>query len=166
MVVLSVGVQVSPLLFLKFLQTRRIMICTLGTFGCFNLFSATNLDPSIEHTIRLSVEGPSPNRNMTLDPIGANAVFSLINFTCVIMLQLLFFKLLRLYHSYTVLNGSTSTNATASSSSKSPASTSSNSPAISSSNPPSNNAPATYATKNLPLALFILVLFSGIWKSF
>lgn len=49
-------------------------------FTCALLFSQTNLDPTIEHTITLSVKGPSPNRNITLDPNGTSQVFSLIDF--------------------------------------------------------------------------------------
>ncbi|KAF8801885.1 hypothetical protein BYT27DRAFT_7146961 [Phlegmacium glaucopus] len=49
-------------------------------FICSPLFSATNLDPSVEHTIRLSIKGPSPNRNTTIDPTGSATIFSLINF--------------------------------------------------------------------------------------
>jgi len=48
-------------------------------FTCAPLFSQTNLDPTIEHTITLSVKGPSPNRNMTVDPDGTIQVFSLID---------------------------------------------------------------------------------------
>lgn len=50
-----------------------------GPFICSPLFSATNLDANVEHTIRLSVKGPSPNRNMTVDPDGKATVFGLAN---------------------------------------------------------------------------------------
>jgi len=49
-------------------------------FFCFTLFNKTGLDPNIDHEIRLSVKGPSPSRNMTVDPDGTSFSFSLINF--------------------------------------------------------------------------------------
>ncbi|KAH9477740.1 hypothetical protein JR316_0009967 [Psilocybe cubensis] len=49
-------------------------------FTCAPLFSATNLDPNVEHTIRLSIKGPSPNRNMTVDPDGKFLTFAMANF--------------------------------------------------------------------------------------
>ncbi|KDR69403.1 hypothetical protein GALMADRAFT_919597 [Galerina marginata CBS 339.88] len=50
------------------------------TFICAPLFSKTGLDPAVEHTIQLSVKGPSPNRNTTTDPNGSDLGFSLIDF--------------------------------------------------------------------------------------
>ncbi|CAA7268926.1 unnamed protein product [Cyclocybe aegerita] len=50
-------------------------------FTCAPLFSSSSeLDPTVEHTIRLSIKGPSPNRNMTVDPAGQSTVFGLVNF--------------------------------------------------------------------------------------
>ncbi|KAF8901385.1 hypothetical protein CPB84DRAFT_1846886 [Gymnopilus junonius] len=49
-------------------------------FTCSTLFSKTGLDPTAQHTISLTVKGPSPNRNMTEDPNGTAQMFSLINF--------------------------------------------------------------------------------------
>ncbi|KAF8887648.1 hypothetical protein CPB84DRAFT_1786791 [Gymnopilus junonius] len=49
-------------------------------FTCSTLFSKTGLDPTAQHTISLTVKGPSPNRNMTEDPNGTAQLFSLINF--------------------------------------------------------------------------------------
>ncbi|KAF8970557.1 hypothetical protein BDZ97DRAFT_1789772 [Flammula alnicola] len=68
-----------------------------GPFICAPLFSAANLDPNADHTIKLAVKGPSPARNMTLDPQGKDAVFGLVNFI------------------YTVPNGSSASNTTTSS---------------------------------------------------
>ena len=52
-------------------------------FTCDILFSKTGLDPTVEHTIALTVKGPSPNRNMTTDPEGTSLVFSVIDFMSV-----------------------------------------------------------------------------------
>ncbi|KAF8887842.1 hypothetical protein CPB84DRAFT_1826840 [Gymnopilus junonius] len=49
-------------------------------FTCGMLFGKSGLDPTAQHTISLTVKGPSPNRNMTTDPNGKILVFSLINF--------------------------------------------------------------------------------------
>ncbi|PPQ90524.1 hypothetical protein CVT25_015814 [Psilocybe cyanescens] len=53
-----------------------------GPFICSSLFSASNLDPNVEHTIRLSVKEASPNRNMTIDPNGQFTTFGLANLMC------------------------------------------------------------------------------------
>ncbi|KAF8163833.1 hypothetical protein B0H34DRAFT_795480 [Crassisporium funariophilum] len=50
-------------------------------FSCFTLFSATKLDPTVEHTIRLSINGTSPTRDMAIDADGNITLFSLINMT-------------------------------------------------------------------------------------
>ncbi|KDR72350.1 hypothetical protein GALMADRAFT_143192 [Galerina marginata CBS 339.88] len=50
------------------------------SFTCASLFSQTGLSTTNEHTVTLSVKGPSPNRNMTEDPAGVLEVFSLIDF--------------------------------------------------------------------------------------
>jgi len=47
---------------------------------CSLLFSLANLDPNVDHIIKLSIKGPSPKRNMTLDPQGKVTVFGLVNF--------------------------------------------------------------------------------------
>ncbi|KDR73393.1 hypothetical protein GALMADRAFT_252009 [Galerina marginata CBS 339.88] len=49
-------------------------------FTCAPLFSQTGLDPTVQHTIKLAVKGPSPTRNTTQDPNGTLGVFSLIEF--------------------------------------------------------------------------------------
>ncbi|KAG6910002.1 hypothetical protein DXG01_014002 [Tephrocybe rancida] len=52
-----------------------------GAFICAPLFSKTGLDPNIEHTVRLSIKGPSPNRNMTFPDSAKDFVFSLASYT-------------------------------------------------------------------------------------
>ncbi|KAK7677873.1 hypothetical protein QCA50_019185 [Cerrena zonata] len=47
-------------------------------FDCFTLFSTAGLDPNVEHTVNLTIKGPSPNRNMTFQP---STIFSLVNYT-------------------------------------------------------------------------------------
>ncbi|KAF8968743.1 hypothetical protein BDZ97DRAFT_326939 [Flammula alnicola] len=46
-------------------------------FACSPLFSASNLDPNVSHTIRLSIKGPSPTRDMfrDSDPEGRDTLF-------------------------------------------------------------------------------------------
>jgi len=49
-------------------------------FSCYTLFSQTGLDPTGQHQIKLSVKGPSPNRNISIPNSDSAFVFSLVNF--------------------------------------------------------------------------------------
>ncbi|KAF8072087.1 hypothetical protein FPV67DRAFT_919583 [Lyophyllum atratum] len=52
-----------------------------SNFICAPLFSQTGFDPNVEHKVRLSVKGPSPNRN-TSNPHNEDFItFSLISYT-------------------------------------------------------------------------------------
>ncbi|GLB40577.1 hypothetical protein LshimejAT787_0804480 [Lyophyllum shimeji] len=50
-------------------------------FVCAPLFSRTGLDPNVEHKVRLSVKGPSPDRNTSIEGSENFFTFSLISFT-------------------------------------------------------------------------------------
>jgi len=131
-------------------------------FTCAPLFSKTDLDPTVEHTITLSVKGPSPNRNMTVDPNGTALVFSLIDFI------------------YTVSNSSSnSTDSSSSNSSTSagaslstpPASTSTSSSASATNSAASNSSAGTDPSKSNSAAsidtasvLRSGMLVLGVWR--
>ncbi|KAG5653239.1 hypothetical protein H0H81_001622 [Sphagnurus paluster] len=50
-------------------------------FICAPLYSQTGLDPTVEHSVKLSVKGPSPNRNTSITNSENFFTFSLISFT-------------------------------------------------------------------------------------
>ena len=52
----------------------------LRPYECFSLFSTTGLDPNVEHTVNMTIKGPSPNRDMS---VPAATIFSLVNYTSV-----------------------------------------------------------------------------------
>lgn len=52
-----------------------------GAFVCAPLFSKAGLDPSVEHKVRMSVKGQSPNRNTSIPNSENSFVFSLISYT-------------------------------------------------------------------------------------
>ncbi|KAF9458024.1 hypothetical protein BDZ94DRAFT_1271624 [Collybia nuda] len=52
-----------------------------GVFICDTLFSQTGLDPNVEHKVRLSAKGPSPNRNTSFAESENKYVFSLLSYT-------------------------------------------------------------------------------------
>lgn len=49
-------------------------------FTCYLLYSQTNLDPTVDHVVRLSVKGASPTRNQTIHGSENSFNFALINF--------------------------------------------------------------------------------------
>ena len=52
----------------------------LRPYECFSLFSTTGLDPNVEHTVNMTIKGPSPNRDIS---VPAATIFSLVNYTSV-----------------------------------------------------------------------------------
>jgi len=50
-------------------------------FICASLFSRTGLVPNVEHKVRMSVKGPSPNRNTSVPNSVNSFAFSLISYT-------------------------------------------------------------------------------------
>ncbi|KAF8968741.1 hypothetical protein BDZ97DRAFT_1797798 [Flammula alnicola] len=105
-----------------------------GAFVCAPLFSAANLDPNAEHTITLAVKGPSPTRNMTLDPQGKDAVFGLVNFI------------------YTVADGSSASNTTTTTSSGASIPPSTQSASRTSAGPANTNTAAAASTTSTSAA--------------